>query len=183
MQKVSVAHAGNMLVMKNRTCEIEIDLATGTWSGKDRASGLWAFKDAVFRIDKGLGQPWSEPETVIEWEQREINSCFGAGTEVILKFTPQEGYDPIRMLYIRLYSEHPFVEIGWGVQNQFDYPVRVQNVEVVYGGEVFREQRVMQPRVLKSGAGAEPNPVVKDWQTEAFNGAMLTYKDGAARRT
>jgi len=179
---VSVLKAGGVR-LRNRRCEIVVDLETGTWSGSDRTTDTWAFKDARFRIDRGLGQPWREPKTDITWEQAKVTSSFGKGKELVITFTPREGYDPVRMLRIRLYSGKPFIEIGWGVRNPFEHPVRVRNVQVLYGGGLFHGQRVARPRVLKSGAGAEPNPVVKGWELEALNGALLTYKDRGVRRS
>ncbi len=171
------------VVLKNRFCEIIFDRQTGRWSAKDRVADAWAFRDAQFRVDKYPGQNWREPNAVMTCKKKSCQSVFGKGTELEITFTPTEGYDPIRILQIRLYNTLPFVEIGWGIKNRFAYPVRISKVDVVYGGELFTGQTVAQPQVLRSGAGAEPNLVEKGWQIEADNGAILTYLDHGKRKT
>lgn len=171
------------VAIANRFCEIRVDTATGAWSGIDRSTGSWGFRDARFRLDQAPGQPWREPMTEITWSRSRVDSCFGNGTELLITFSPREGYAPVRMLRIRLYPEQPFIEVGWGVRNPFAHPIRVRRAQVLDGGELFHGQRMARPRVLKSGAGAEPNPVTKGWELEAFNGALLTYKDHGVRRS
>ncbi|MFU8780676.1 MAG: hypothetical protein ACNA71_06585, partial [Kiritimatiellia bacterium] len=169
--------------MKNRFYEILVDQQTGTWSVRDRQTGSWCFRDGTFRVDKYPGPIWKEPETTITRETRSFRSSLGKGKELALTFVPAEGYDPTRILLIRLYDRRPIIEIGWGVANRMDYPIRISKVDAIYRGELFVDQQVSQPQVLRSGAGAEPNRVEKDWQVEAYNGAMLTYLDGGGRRT
>jgi len=175
--------AADQIILHNRFCEITFDRKTGRWSARDRIADAWAFRDAQFRVDKFPGQNWREPETVITCRKQGCQSVFGKGTELEITFAPKEGYDPTRILKIRLYNKRPFVEIGWGIWNRFGYPIRISKVDVVYGGELFSGQSVRQPRVLRSGAGAEPNMVEKGWQIEADNGAMLTYLNRGSRRT
>jgi len=126
---------------------------------------------------------WAKVETSFACEQTERETVFGKGTTVTVTATPQAGYSPVRMLMITLYRNRRFIEIGWGVKNTLGFPIRVKHVDVLYGGELFKGQTVEQPRVLRSGAGAEPNVVEKGWQIEAVNGAMLTYKNRGVRRS
>jgi len=169
--------------MKNRFYEIVVDRTTGTWSVRDRQSGVWCFRNAAFRVDKYPGPIWKEPSTSIATEQRSFQSALGKGKELAITYSPSEGYDPTRILLIRLYNRLPCIEIGWGITNRMNFPIRVSKVDAIYCGELFVEQAVTKPQVLRSGAGAEPNTVEKDWQIEAYNGAMLTYLDRGARRT
>jgi hypothetical protein len=53
----------------------------------------------------------------------------------------------------------------------------------MHGAKLFKGQIVSTPKVLRGGAGSEPTFVEDNWQIEALNSAMLTYKDGNARRT
>ncbi len=172
-----------MVTVKNRFYEISVDGKTGRWTAKDRRSGIHGFRDAQFRVDRFPGSVWREPETDIVCTKQACETAFGKGTELYVTYTPTEGYDPVRILRIRLYNRHPFIELGWGVENRMAYPIRIRQVDVIYGGELFVGQNITQPRVLRSGAGAEPNVVEKDWQVEAYNGAMLTYRDNGERRT
>lgn len=180
---LSVQDRDDTLILKNRFNEITVNLKNGTWSGKDRATDTVVFKDAQFRVDKRGSSTWRDPETAITWSQETSASVLGEGTTVTVTFTPGEGYEPVRMLTIRLYARTPFIEIGWGITNPFSYPVRVREVEVLYGGELFNGQALEQPRVLRSGAGAEPNRVEKGWELEALNGALLTYRNCGVRRS
>lgn len=183
MSNVTVRKRGRTLLLRNALIDISMNLTDGSWSCVDNETGALMIRDARFRVDKSGNEVWAEPDTTIAWSRRTSSSALGRGTTVTLTFTPQAGYEPIRMLTLRLYPDRPFVELGWGIRNPFKRRIRVQNVEVVYGGELFVDQRVDQPRSLKSGAGAEPNPIEKDWEIEADNGAMVTYRDGAVRRT
>ncbi len=169
--------------MKNRFYEICVDRESGAWSVRDRRTDLWCFRNAAFRVDKYPGPIWKEPTTSITLEQRSFQSAVGKGKELAITFAPSEGYDPTRILLIRLYNRLPCIEIRWGVTNRMDFPIRISKVDAIHCGELFAEQAVTKPRVLRSGAGAEPNIVEKDWQIEAHNGAMLTYLDGGVRRT
>jgi hypothetical protein len=178
-----MADAARCISIRNRFCEISVDSTTGRWSVKDRIADLWAFRDAWFRVDKYLTRASREPVTDITYSKQECLTVFGKGTQLAVTFTPTEGYDPARILLIRLYAKLPFVEIGWGIRNRFDYPIRISKVDVVSGGALFIGQDVDQPQVLRSGAGAEPNGVEKGWQIEADNGAMLTYMHQGGRRT
>ncbi|HAS84209.1 MAG TPA: hypothetical protein DCS43_16405 [Verrucomicrobia bacterium] len=175
--------ATSQILLKNRFYEISFDVKTGRWSAKDRMAELWAFRDAQFRVDKSPGQNWREPGTVITCKKQCCQSVFGKGTELEVTFAPTEGYDPIRILQIRLYNKLPFIEIGWGIKNRFAYPIRIAKVDVVYGGELFCGQPMTDANVLRSGAGAEPNLVEKGWQIAADNGAMLTYLNQGVRKT
>ncbi len=170
-------------LLRNRLYEVTLNRETGRWSVKDRRAGVWAFRDAQFRVDKFPGPAWREAASEITWEKRTCQTRFGRGMELVINYTPTEGYDPVRILRVRLYNTQSFVELGWGVRNRFPRPIRINTVDAIYGGELFIGQTVGQPRVLRSGAGAEPNVVEKGWQIAADNGAMLTYRDGETRRT
>lgn len=183
MARVTLITSGSSAVLKNKFCEINVNLADGTWSGRNRANDIWFFRNARFTVDHGLGSQWQEPKTSITWRKRELKSCFGDGLELTITSTPVEGYFPVRMLMIRLYPDHSFIEIGWGVRNRFSYPIRIRDIAVLNGGELFEGQTVKQPRVLKSGAGAEPNTVTSGRDVDAFNGALLTYKNGETRHS
>ena len=183
MAAIRAKQKSNQVILANRFNEIAVDLKTGTWSGTDRTTDTVVFKDAQFRLDKSRQRTWADPETDISWSQKTSSSVFGSGTTLTVTYTPREGYDPVRMLTIRLYADKPFIELGWGMTNPFSYPVRVKNVELLYGGELFNGQTVGQPRVLRSGAGAEPNRIEKGWEIEALNGALLTYRDHGVRRS
>lgn len=171
------------LVLKNRFHEVAIDLERGVWSAVDRASGHWGFKDAAFRVDRAGNRVWGDAPSSITWKTSVSKSKFGLGTTVLVTTTPTEGYDPVRMLSLRLYPDHAFIEIGWGVRNRFEYPLRVKTAEVLYGGLLFEGQTIEDPRVLNSGAGAEANTVKKGWEIEALNGALLTCRSNGVRRS
>jgi hypothetical protein len=179
MQKAKAAE----ISFKNRYYEILVDPAARTWSARDRRSGVWGFKDARFVVDHFSGGLWREPDTKVTWKQSAVKTAHGKGRELTVTFKPAREYYPVRMLRVRLYDEKQFIEIGWGVSNPFDYTICVKNVDVVHAGQLFSDIKIDQPRVLKSGAGAEPNPVIKDWETKAFNGALLTFVDRGARRS
>ncbi len=72
------------------------------------------------------------------------------------------------------------VLIGWGVKNDFDYEVRVKEACVLYEGQLFEDQKIGNPKVLRGGAGAEPNFVEHTWEIDALNSAMLTYNNTLA---
>jgi hypothetical protein len=169
--------------LKNRYYEVYADKEVGSWSVKNRITGCWCFQDALFCVDKNPEQKCREASTSISFVKSRHTSTLGKGTVLSIKFVPHEGYEPIRILHVRLYNRRPCVEIGWSVENQFPYPVRVSKVDVVCAGALFVEQAMRKPHILRSGSGAEPNLVEKGWQIDANNGAMLTYLDGPVRKT
>lgn len=183
MATVNIHEKNQTLTLKNAFNEITINLDDGRWSGKDRTTDTWMVKNAGFRVDKRHTPLWPEPPTRISWTQEASRTPFGASKSVTLTFSPQAGYEPVRMLTLRLFNRHAFIEFAWGLENPFDHPVRVKAIDLVYGGELFEGQTVRRPRVLRSGAGAEPNVVEKGWEIDALNGMLLTYGDTATRRS
>ncbi|RMD81664.1 MAG: hypothetical protein D6820_04810, partial [Lentisphaerae bacterium] len=183
MMSVRVTEQDSWIVLQNRFVRLMIDSGTGKWSGIDSRSGLTMVADAEFRVDKAGHRVWPEPKTAITWRRCQRRSVFGRGLGVELRFEPQQGYEPVRLLQLFLYRDERFVELAWGIENQKSFPMRITDVEVVYAAELFRGQRVNGARTLRSGAGAEPNFVERGWEIEAWNGAMLTYRNGEQRRT
>ncbi|WP_178932181.1 hypothetical protein [Oceaniferula marina] len=181
---VSVKEESGLLVLQNANAEIKIDLKSGRYSGKDKRTDTVIFKDASFGIDETTGSARWKPESLkITWTKKDDVDEFGKGTTVYVMHTPGPGYDPIKIQTIRLYQEHEFVVFGWGIKNQFKYPVRIKHAEVITMGGLFNGQTVENPRVLRSGAGREANLVEKNWKMSAHNGVMLTYEDKGIRRS
>lgn len=170
--------------IENSLLAIEFDLSDGTYSGIDKSDNTKVFKDAWYRIGQG---GWTEPEYRYKAERLgNIVDKHGEGEKLRVWYLPQDSYDPSRFLDITVYQASPFFVIGWGVKNNKDYTIRARSAEVLLNGVLFENQKYSEPRVLRGGAGAEPNFVESTWEVEAHNSAMLTYKDnlsGNKRRT
>ena len=179
---VKIAEIDNQVVISNGAAEISFDLASGRYSGKDLVTGTFAFVEAQFRMDAGK-RPWREPKMAYHFEQEDVTDSLGQGKRLRIYHEAEKGYDPVRILIVTLYDKTPYVVLGFGVKNQFSYDVRVAEAQVLYTGELFKDQQVQDARVLRGGAGAEPTFVEQDWQIQADNSAMLTYKDKGQRRT
>lgn len=164
--------------IENGNLAIEFDLATGYYSGIDKTDNTIMFQDAVFLLDRG-SRMWRAPEQMIRAEEIDHKE----GKQLRVWYIPREGYDPTRFLDVTLFENRPFVLLGWGVKNDFDYVVRVMQADVLYQGKLFQNQEVIDPKVLRGGAGAEPNFVEDTWEINAVNSIMLTYKIADADKT
>ncbi len=164
--------------IENSSLAIEFDLETGTYSGIDKSDRTLMFRDAIFLLDRG-SRMWKAPQQTIRAEEIASES----GKKLRVWYIPEEGYDPVRFLDVTVFENLPYVLLGWGVRNDFDYDVRVLQADVLYQGKLFENQDVIDPKVLRGGAGAEPNFVEDTWQIHAVNSMMLTYKTSEAEET
>ena len=158
--------------IENKYVSIEFDLTTGTYSGIDKSNNTIVFKDAQFLVDPGL-RKWKVPEMTVKAE--EIN--YSKGKQLRIWFTSLEGYHPVRFLDLTLSENKSSILIGWGIKNDFEYEVRVMEASVLHQGKLFEGQKISKPKVLRGGAGAEPNFVEDTWKINALNSAMLTYNN------
>jgi hypothetical protein len=165
-------------IIENINLAIKFDLETGTYSGIDKTDNTIMFQDAKFLLDRG-SRMWKTPKQIIRAE--EIDAVNGKKLRVW--YIPQEGYDPTRFLDVTLTENMPYVLLGWGVKNDFNYEIRVRDADVLFQGKLFENQGVIEPKVLRGGAGAEPNFVEDTWQINAVNSIMLTYKTADAEET
>lgn len=183
-QTVDVHLDEQQATIENAMLAIQFDLATGTYSGIDRATDTTVFRDAWYRVGEG---GWKEePLTCKAEAQGEINDAFGPGKTLRVWYRTSARYDPDRYLDVTVYNQQPFFVLGWGIENTKDYEVRVRSVEVLVNGQLFVGQEPLEPRVLRGGAGAEQNYVEPTWELTAVNSGMLTYRDrlgGNRRRT
>ena len=176
--------SGDTAKIWNGSVEVSFDLKDGRYSGIDRASQTTMFRDAWFDLDPGETAQWRRPAYTYRAEELgAVQDTFGKGRRLRVWYVPSESYDPERFLDVTLYESKPFLAIGWGVRNPFEYAVRVQKAIVLSDGKFFDGQNPTDEKVLRSGAGRETNFVEDTWRIDALNGAMLTYRDGDTRRT
>lgn len=177
---ISGAHAR----IENAVLAVEFDLSTGTYTGINKSDETEVFKDAWFRLGQG---GWREPPYTFTAEKvGHVVDSLGTGASLRVWYQPEAKYDPCRFLDITVYAGKPFFGIGWGIKNDKAYTLRARTAEVLLDGKLFRNQKVGEPRVLRGGAGAEPNVVEQTWEIAAHNSAMLTYRDALSdnrRRT
>jgi len=167
--------AGGRASIENSFIAIEFDLSNGTYSGTAKSDRTKVFKDAWYRIGQG---GWLEPRYTYKAERLgHIVDELGTGETLRVWYLPKDSYDPSRFLDITVYQTRPFFVIGWGVKNNKEYTIRVRTAEVLLNGILFTNQKVIEPKVLRGGAGAEANWVEPTWELAAHNSAMLTYKD------
>jgi hypothetical protein len=163
--------------IENTKVKIEFNLETGAYSGIDKTENTVMFKDARFMLDRGL-RMWDIPKQRIKAE--EITGTEGRLLRVW--YIPDYGYDPPCFLDVALGENASHVIIGWGVKNKFEYEIRVRQADVLFQGLLFEDQEINNPKVLRGGAGAEPNFVEDTWEIDALNSAMLTYNSALNRK-
>lgn len=169
-QKISISQ--DKAIIENKNVLIEFDLKTGNYLGIDKSDNTTIFKDATFLLDRGQKR-WRTPNQKITAEE-----IIGMNSkELRIWYTPLEGYDPIRFLDISVLVNSSSFLISWGVKNNFKYEVRVKEADVLFQGKLFEGQKMIDPKVLRGGSGAEPNFVEDTWEVEALNSVMLTYLD------
>lgn len=170
--------------IENSVIAIVFDMSEGSYCGIDKSEKTIVFNDAWYRIGQG---GWYEPKCVYKAERLgEVSDKLGKGETLRVWYMPQDSYDPWRFLDITVYEGRPFFAIGWGVKNNKEFTIRARSAEVLLNGVLFTGQELIEPRVLRGGAGADKNFVESTWEIDAHNSAMLTYKDALAnnkRRT
>ena len=172
---VKVEVTGEHARIENNDIAVEFDLSDGTYSGTDKSDNTKVFKDAWYRIGQG---GWYEPKHLYKAERLgDVADKFGKGATLRVWYLPQAKYDPSRFLDITVYQDRAFFVIGWGVKNNKKYTIRARTAEVLLNGTLFNDQKLIEPRVLRGGAGADSNFVESTWEIKAHNSAMLTYKD------
>jgi hypothetical protein len=161
--------------IENAMLAIAFDLSDGTYTGTDKSDDTDVFIDAWFRLGQG---GWKEPSYSYRAESLgDVADKLGKGATLRVWYQPEAKYDPWRFLDVTVYQDKPFFVLGWGIENNKTYTVRARTAEVLLDGELFSNQKVNEPRVLRGGAGAEPNVVESTWEIKAHNSAMLTYRD------
>jgi len=172
---VKVEVTGEHASIENSDIAVEFNLSDGTYSGTDKSDNTKVFKDAWYRIGQG---GWYEPKHLYKAESLgDVSDKFGQGSILRVWYLPQAKYDPNRFLDITVYQGQTFFVIGWGVKNNKKYTIRARTAEVLLNGTLFNGQKLIEPRVLRGGAGADANFVESTWEIKAHNSAMLTYKD------
>lgn len=173
--------------IENELLAISVDLTKGTYSGTDKSDGTVMFKNASFQLDRGTTSQWRQkPTDYFAEDMGSFTDKFGEGRKLRFWRKPAAPtYDPDCFLDITLYQGKPSVVLGWGVKNPFKYDLRVCRAELLFDGRMFQGQEPTQEKVLRGGAGAEPNQVESTWMIDALNSAMLTYIDAnsKSRRT
>lgn len=172
---VQVKISDQQACIANAVVSVTFDLRAGQYSAVNRKDGSLGFRNAWYRVGEG---GWKEPELRCSAEHRgSVSDDFGDGETLRVWYRPESQYDPARFLDITVYADQPFFVIGWGVENDKSYTVRVQQAEVLVNGELFADQEPLEPKVLRGGAGGTQNFVEDTWQINAVNSAMLTYRD------
>ncbi|MBT3377982.1 MAG: hypothetical protein HN742_01270 [Lentisphaerae bacterium] len=172
-------------VIANDRVRVAFDTDSQRYRIEDVCEGTVYIRDAGCRIDPG-GKAWHPVEVVCAAVRETVqDAMWGRGQKLRIWHVPQAGYTPPHFLDIVLYDEHPFLQLGCGVRNPFDYPVRVAEVQILHEGELFAGRTPAMPFVLRGGAGAEANTVEADWRIDCINSAMLTHLNdaGGTRRT
>jgi len=177
---VQVTITSKHALIENNLLSIEFDLSDGTYSGIDKSDNTVVFEDAWYRLGQG---GWLEPEYLYSAESMggtvdKLGEC----ETMRVWYKPLDSYDPNRFLDISIYKDQPFFAIRWGVHNNKNFTVRARSAEVLLNGILFEDQKFSDPRVLRGGAGGEPNFVESTWEINAHNSAMLTYLDNLAVR-
>ncbi|GAA3554349.1 hypothetical protein [Snuella lapsa] len=180
-QDVHIEVNGDYAIIGNDYLDVKFDLTTGQYSCIDKKINQAMIKDAWFRLDAGE-VPWRNPKHQYRAESMGIiEDNLGIGKKIRVWYLPEESYDPERFLDLTVYRNKKFVVFGWGVKNPFEYRIRVRNAEILQQGSLFDNQILNMPKVLRSGAGAQANFVEDTWQVDAYNGAMVTYKDASRK--
>ena len=177
---VNVKEEGDKLIINNNIMSFVINLRTGEYSGQSSDGNVVLFNKAAFTV--GYNR-WKEPEAEYSWEESSVDDELGKGICVTIYKKPAEGYKPVQILLIRLYDNQSYAVLGWGVQNNFDYPLRIKHADLLLEGELYVGQQMNSPQVLRGGAGSESNYVEDTDKIEALNSVLLTYKDGNQRRS
>lgn len=161
---------------------VTINTGAGAFSIHDQAADVEMIRAATFRLDAGARE-WNRPKPTGGVDYKTVDGPFGVGTKAVVEFSSAGRYKPSRLLALTVLEEHPFIIIEAGARNDLAHPVRVREIDVVYGGRLFSGQTDTAHQSLRGGAGAEPNVVEDDWKIEADNSAMLTYLDNGQRKT
>lgn len=183
---IKIVKQADTLSISNNICVFDFSLKTGSFSGKDIQSGITVFEDARFSLDElqhNCWWSWKQPEYVYEWSETPVSDCFGLGKTLCITHIPQQGYRPICTLKIIVYEDKPFIVFGFGIINQFDYPVLIPQVLLINEAKLFNGRKITVPQTLRGGAGSERQFVENTLDVNAYNSVMLTCNVNERRHT
>ncbi|BCX48652.1 hypothetical protein HAHE_25600 [Haloferula helveola] len=171
---VEVSQSGNKVLIGNESFRLGYDLKSGAISGEDLKAGLTVFSSGQFTVDE-MG--WKQPEGATrEWSATSIEDEFGKGRRLTVTETPNAGYRPIKSLHVRVYDGLPYAVLGFSVTNPHKIPARIARVGILEKAKFLPGKKMEDPKVLRGGAGAEPNRVESGLAIEAHNNILATGK-------
>ncbi len=180
-QAVEVTEEGNRVSIANELLRLTCDLKVGSFSGTDAAAGVTVFSGARFTVDE-IG--WRQPQGVNRtWRTGDIEDVFGKGRRLTVTETPGGGYRPVKSLHLSVYDGLPFAVLGFSVTNHREIPARIARVGILEEAAFLPGTKLAEPRVLRGGAGAEPNRVEQQLGIDAHNNILVTGKLGGERRS
>lgn len=171
---VEVSEKSDLISIENSSLRLSFDLKSGKYSGADLVSGVTAFSNARFTVDE-VG--WKEPDKATrEWKVADLDDSFGKGRKLTIIETPGGGYRPIKAIHFSVYDELPFAILGFSVTNPHKIPARITTVKVIDKANFLPGKELVNPKVLRGGAGAEPNRIENQLVIDAFNNILATGK-------
>lgn len=180
---INIVEKENNVLISNKFVSFSFSLEDGRYSGIELRSGKTVLSDNEYTLDgTTIGRQWHKTATKISYEQRDIKDEFGDGKVLQITYSPQSKYQPTRILLLTIYENHPFVALGFGIHNSFDYNVRICRVDIGTG-KFMHEENLVNPQTLRGGSGAEPNYVENKCNINALNSILFTGKIDSTRYT
>jgi len=175
---VIVTELKNNVTIQNSLMNIEFDLLNGTYSAKDKKQQKYIINGAYFSMallkstDKGFKHSWTEQVTSDE---------LGVGKTLTIR--SKMANMPDLLFQITLYATSDYMILNGGLDNQTDFPVKLQNFHVLIGN-VYNHFPVNDSYfVLDGNSGGEETRVRTDKILFSRNNVMAKFGKGQFQQT
>lgn len=178
---VEIKEAENVVSIENANFRLSYNTSKGLYSVRDLLSDVEVISNARFTVDE-IG--WNKVEgEKCEWKSADLDDAFGKGKKLSITITPGGGYSLIKTFHVSVYDERPYAVLGFSVYNQSKIDARIVRIGVIDRAKLYSRKELADLRLLRGGAGAEPNIVETEMSMEAHNSLMITGKLAGKRQS
>ena len=191
---VTIEVNGKQVVLANGLVSLAFDLAKGTYSVTDRATGEMVLAEA------GVARNWEVDSSLRIEEQKEIVDGFGKGKRLVLALrdwgmgarwgfrdagygSPHSMNAPELLFSYTVYEGQGIVVMGFGAKNPKWYRMHLTEAYPLARAKLFPGKTLAEPQTLNGAAGAEPAIVKAGLTRLSANSLMVTGTIDGRRRT
>lgn len=178
---VTIEADGQKAVLSNGLVTVEFDLATGTYSVNDLATGETVLADA------GVCNTWEDDFKLSVESQSDVSDTFGKGKQIRLRVTdPWYGsWDPAPapLFSYTVYEGSSAVVMGFGLATPEYCSIKLREAFPLARGKLFPGKTFSNPLTLNGSAGSETAEVKPGLARRSPNSLMITGLVEGKRRT
>lgn len=176
---VRITHGARWVAIQNRQVGVVFDLVAGTYDVIDRRTGEIGVAGAHAEVNR---LATNAPGLKATWSGSAVRDALGKG--MALRISAVEPRETAILFEVKLYEGSGFVSLCAGLDNRTGGPARLMDYRPMAGGVVFPAVKSWSNcKTLNGPSGALQTQVSEGPYRESSNNLLLTFRDGAARRS